>query len=96
MTIKELREAIAHLPDDGEVYVERIEDVYFEDHGWSVKRMKGEMYHHALRFNEWVRKGKVKGKLQTPEEIDEFQDQYMDIFCAINFDGKNLYLTSHY
>ena len=40
MTIKRLKEAIEDLPDDGKIFYERIEDSYFEKHGWS----SGETY----------------------------------------------------
>ena len=66
MTVADLRKAIANLPDDGEVYIQRIEDKYFPN--WPVKIMIGEMG----------------------------EEQYIDTWCAINYDGKNLYITSHY
>lgn len=34
-TVGHLRRVIADLPDDAKVYYERIEDVYFERHGWT-------------------------------------------------------------
>ena len=34
MTIKELKELIEDLPDDGIVFYERIEDKYFNERGW--------------------------------------------------------------
>lgn len=34
VTAGELKEAIQNLPDDYEVYTERVEDVYYETHGW--------------------------------------------------------------
>lgn len=37
LTVGRLREAIKDLPDDAPVYYERIEDVYFEKHGWTTE-----------------------------------------------------------
>lgn len=34
MTVAELRKVLDKLPDDAEVYYQRIEDVYFDHHGW--------------------------------------------------------------
>ena len=108
MTIKELREAIANLPDDGEVYVERIEDFYFEKHGWSVKKIEGEAYHRYIQWNKDIDSGiyfdnenypNIKpGMLKkvTEEELEASKEQYIDTHCCINYDGKNLYITSHY
>lgn len=108
MTIKNLREAISNLPDDGEVYVQRIEDFYFERENWTTKPMKGETYHRLLKWNEDIDSGKYLDKEKYPnmkekylvkytqEEIDSTVEQYIDTHCCINYDGKNLYITSHY
>jgi hypothetical protein len=37
LTVGLLREAMKDLPDDAPVYYERIEDVYFEKHGWTTE-----------------------------------------------------------
>ena len=68
MTVKELKEAIANLPDYGEVYVQRIEDKYFGHGGWKTYLIEDE--------------GGI--------------EQYIDTHCCINYDGRNLYITSHY
>lgn len=108
MTVKELKEAIANLPDEGQVYIHRIEDVYFEQHGWSVKKMEGEMYHKYLQRNKDIDSGKYLDKDEYPnmrpeylvkltdEELDSMLEQYIDTFCCINYDDTNLYITSHY
>jgi len=36
MTVGDLRKKIEGLPDDTPVLIERIEDVYFEKHGWTT------------------------------------------------------------
>ena len=40
MTVGELRERISELPSDMPVYYQRIEDVYFEKHGWDKAALK--------------------------------------------------------
>jgi len=34
LTVGDLRSAMKDLPDNAKVYYQRIEDVYFEKHGW--------------------------------------------------------------
>ena len=43
-TIKELKERIKDLPDDMPVYIQRIEDHYFENNGWSTKEFVFEQW----------------------------------------------------
>ncbi len=40
LTAGKLREALKDLPDDTPVYIQRIEDVYFETHGWADTNIK--------------------------------------------------------
>ena len=109
MTIKELRESIANLPDDGEVFIHRIEDVYFEKHGWKTKKMEGYHYNNGLVWNSEVDSGKYLDKEEYPdivpekhlkklttEQLESLKEQYIDTVCCINYDNKNLYITSHY
>lgn len=36
LTVSELRKALADLPDEAPVFYQRIEDLYFEQHGWAA------------------------------------------------------------
>lgn len=36
LTVGQLRKAIENLPDDANVVVERVEDVYYEKYGWAT------------------------------------------------------------
>jgi hypothetical protein len=108
MTIKDLKEAIANLPDDGEVFYQRIEDRYFKRNGWTTVKMKGEDYYNCLRHNSDIDSGKYLDKEKYPniteqnlvkfsqEQMDSFLEEYIDAFQAINYDKKNLYITAHY
>lgn len=44
ITIGQLKELIRDVSDDVVLYNERIEDVYFQEHGWSTTRIKGEFW----------------------------------------------------
>lgn len=39
LTVKRLKEKLANLNDHTIVYIERIEDVYFNKHGWETKNI---------------------------------------------------------
>jgi hypothetical protein len=40
LTIKELKEILKDCDDNGIIYYQRIEDVYFKKHNWKTKKMK--------------------------------------------------------
>jgi hypothetical protein len=111
MTIKDLKEAIANLPDDGEVFYERIEDKFFEKNGWTTVKQKGEMYHNMLRYNNAIDSKKYHDREEYPNMTDEYLasmvkltdqeledclEEYVPAFTPINYDKKNLYITAHY
>lgn len=89
MTVRELREAIANLPDEGEVFIQRIEDFYFEKNGWPVKKIEGEHYHNVINHMK-------EYNCLDPEYAEQYKEQYIDTHCCINYDKVNLYITSHY
>ena len=39
LTVGQLRESIKDIPDDTPVYYQRIEDKYFENHGWETDKL---------------------------------------------------------
>lgn len=39
LTVKRLKEKLANLDDDTIVHIERIQDVYFDNHNWKTKNM---------------------------------------------------------
>lgn len=50
LTVGMLREFLSkhpELPDDGLVMIERVEDVYYEKHGWKVYKKGDDEYHPA-------------------------------------------------
>lgn len=109
MTIKELKEYIANLPDEGEVFVHRVEDIYIKERNWKTYLKEGWDYHQALAWNEKIDSGIYLNKEEYPlmvnpeylnkyteEQLEEFKEQYINTFCCVNYDNKNLYITSHY
>jgi hypothetical protein len=110
LTVGKLKEAIANMPDDGLVLVQRIEDMYFEENNWGVVLKEGEHYHWGLEFNKGILEGKYNDKEQYPnankenlrlfteEELNKAKDQYHPAWCSVKYkdDPNNLYLDLHY
>jgi hypothetical protein len=57
LTVKDLKEKIKDLPDETPVYYQRIEDVYFEKHGWdkSALSLLWEEFGDEKIFNDYIR-----------------------------------------
>jgi hypothetical protein len=71
LTVGKLREKLPLLLENGGVYIQRVEDVYFEKHNW-------------------------KGKMMPSPDFDDQFDEYMPVWCALDYKDGNLYLTPHY
>jgi hypothetical protein len=112
LTVGKLKKFIEehNLPDDAPVLIERIEDVYFEKHNWSVYLKEGESFDYLKKFNEDIESGKYLDKeqypkikpenliLSTEEELTEAKDQYFHTHCCVFYkdDPDILFITSHY
>jgi hypothetical protein len=112
LTVGKLKKFIEehNLPDDAPVLIERIEDVYFEKHNWSVYLKEGESFHYLKQFNEDIESGKFLDKeqyprmipenliLSTEEELTKAKDQYFSTHCCVFYkeDPDVLFITSHY
>lgn len=58
-TVADLRRVIQQLPDDAKVYYQRIEDVYFDKHGWKAGKLTPDpdilrLYNEVVN-EEWIR-----------------------------------------
>lgn len=71
LTVGKLREQLPMLPENGGVYIQRVEDKYFEKYGWKGKMMP------------------------SPDFSGEF-DEYIPVWCTLDYKDGNLYLTPHY
>jgi len=54
LKIGQLKKIIADMPDDAFVFMQRIEDVYFEKHGWEGLRRPNEDNPEDSEGNEYV------------------------------------------
>ncbi len=113
MSVGDLRKFLAEhseLPDDAKVLVQRIEDVYYEKHGWGVVLKEGEHYHSAkelnIRMEEEIKRRKngehPKYGMEDPakyiHELDiDLMEQYHPAWCCVKYkDDNNLYIDLHY
>lgn len=71
LTVGKLREKLPQLPENGGVYIQRVEDKYFEKHGW-------------------------KGKMMPNPDFEGHFDEYVPVWCTLDYKDGNLYLTPHY
>ena len=101
MTVKDMREAIEGLPDDGLILVQRVEDVYYQNNGWGVYLKEGEHYYSAVRLNENMNEEidrRLKGEepdypmiddpatyMSSAEDLEQSMDQYHPAWCAVKY-----------
>ena len=116
-TVGQLLEFIQDKLDSGEITKEsailsqRIEDVYFEEHGWGVVKKEGDHFHYCIEHNKKIDEGVYLNKEEYPniegdekflnkvseEEMEASKDQYHPIWCPVVYkNDRNLYLDLHY
>lgn len=100
-TVGDLKKHIEkyNIPDTAPVLVQRIEDVYYEKHGWSSYLKEGEMFHNTVNMNENMKEEiarrergeKPKYSMDDPSKyivededfLSEMKDQYSPVWCAV-------------
>lgn len=84
LTVGDLKKFIVQhdLQDDAKVMVQRVEDVYYERHGWNVYLKEGE---HTFKDNE----GNV---------VKESMEQYHPAWSCVRYgdDDNLLFIDLHY
>lgn len=84
LTVGELKEFLYkhNIPNDSKVLIQRIEDVYFEKHGWDVYLKEGE---HSYKDDN----GNI-----VPESMEQYHPAWS---CArYNDDPDILFIDLHY
>ena len=113
-TVGRLREFLAehNLPDDAKVFIQRVEDFYFEENNWGTVKKEGWMYcsdkalienakpggkYHNKKEYPRMTEEHIQGILDMEAHLDEAKDEYMPAFCPVKYkDDDNLYLDAHY
>jgi hypothetical protein len=90
LTVKYLKKFLEEhaLPDDAIVLIQRVEDVYYEKNGWGVYKKDGEWVDYANKYSPDI----------SPEELDEFKEQYHPAWCCVFYhdDPDMLFIDLHY
>lgn len=76
LTVGNLKKSIERykIPDEAKVVVQRIEDVYYEKHGWGVMLKEGEHYHNKISFNEKMKEEIVRRERGEEPEYEKIKD----------------------
>lgn len=107
LTVGELKRFLQNNPDltdDAPVVIERVEDVYFEKHGWGVYLKEGEHYNYILNHNKNMQEEidrRERGeepeyeKIENPKEFiktptDEDMNQYVPTWCCVKHKDENI------
>jgi hypothetical protein len=112
LTVGRIKEFIEkhELSDDSIIVVQRVEDIYYEKHHWSVYLKEGEHAHSAKEWNKDIENGKYLDKAKYPkmkeenlkpfteEQIRQSMEQYSPIWSCVRYkDDKDvLFLDLHY
>ena len=115
LTVGQLREFLENnknIPDDAKVLVQRVEDVYYEKHGWGVVLKEGEHYHSHLEMNKNMREEierRARGEephyaiddpneaIMSDEDLEMIKEQYHPAWCCVKYkEDKHLYIDLHY
>jgi len=54
LTVGQLKERLKDVPDDTPVFYQRIEDVYFEKHGWKTEKLVWDFYAMEYIYSEYI------------------------------------------
>lgn len=113
MTVGALKKFIEkhEVPDDALVVVQRVEDFYYEDHGWKVYLKEAEHSNWMKSYNDALDRGEFDDKEKYPdfkdemrkkfteEQIIEASSQYHPAWCPVLYEGDGkeiLFIDLHY
>ena len=114
MTVGGLKKFIEdhNLPDDALIFIQRVEDVYFEEHNWSTVKKEGCNYSLEKEFLEKAKPGgeyhdkerypkmtdeHIQDILKCEKYLDDVKEEYIMIWCPVKYkDDDNLYFDAHY
>ena len=98
LTIGRLKEAIQDLDDDVKVVVERVEDKYFEKHGWDTLKVEGFDYYQCLEHNKNVKENLEEVHVFSDEELEKMKEEFHPAWWSTKYgdDKKLLLIHMHY
>lgn len=114
MTVGSLKKFIEEhkVPDNARVMIQRVEDVYYEKHGWGVLLKEGECWWNCKIFNDKMKK-EIKlrkskkhktqySKIKDPKKYiaqltDDMKEQYHPAWSCVGYKDKDfLFIDLHY
>ena len=113
-TVGQLKEILKknNIPDDAKIFIERVEDVYFEKYKWGTVKKKGVSYCSEKRLIDKAKPGgafhdkeqyprmdeeTIQNILDSEKDLDECMDEYVPAWWPVVYDGDdNIYFTAFY
>ena len=111
LTVGELKKFLNEhdLPDKSPVMIQRIEDVYYENHNWGVFLKMGESANREIQWNNDIKSGKYLDKdeypkmkkenliLSSEETIKNMMEQYTPAWSCVRYedDKDMLFIDLH-
>ncbi len=112
LTVGKLKEFLYkyNLPANAPVMIQRVEDAYYERHGWGVYLKEGWFTHQYKERNAKIASGEYLNKEEYPnlteenlipsteEEIKQSMEQYTPAFSCVGYrdDKDMLFIDLHY
>ena len=100
-----------NISNDALVLIQRIEDIYFEENGWSTVKKEGFMYNSEKEIIDKAKSGVYSDKskysnmtdeilksiIESEDTLDECKEEYITVFSPVKYkNDDNLYLDAHY
>jgi hypothetical protein len=82
LTVGGLKKSIErlNLTDEAKVVIQRVEDVYYNKHGWGVMLKEGEHYHNAIHMNKNMKEEIARRERGEEPEYPKMDDPIKYIF----------------
>jgi hypothetical protein len=96
LTVRRLKKILDKMPDDGLILIQRVKDIYYDNHGWGVVKKIGENYHTSKSLSVRAKSGEFDDtekypemteetrnalKVISDEELDVLKEQYHPAWC---------------
>lgn len=82
-----------NIPDHAPVFMQRVEDVYFEKHGWTTENMPGFHYRQPEYSME-----DPAAHIASQEDLNQMMEKYYQAWCPVFYkdEPEVLFLDAHY
>ena len=85
------------IDPNAKIIVERVEDKYFEKHGWKTLKVEGFQYGSFMKTNENIKAGLCEATEPIPQEfINETKEEFHPAWCISKKNSKIVLIYMHY